>query len=109
MGNVGKHQAASSDTSSKGEHMPICLIQVPYMMGDAQHGASKGPQRLAQAGAEQHLAARGGAVTVEQITRGEPCHDRLSAALAVNRQLATLVQQAIAAGQLPLSWQARAM
>jgi arginase len=99
MGNTREHLQTEE---ARGEHMPICLIQVPYMLGDAQHGASMGPQRFVQAGAEQRLAARGVAVTVERIARGEPFHDGLTAALAVSQQLAPVVRQAIAARQLPL-------
>jgi len=50
--------------------MQVCLIQVPYMIGDEHQGGSKGPQRYVQAGAEKLLAGRGVAVTVERIERG---------------------------------------
>lgn len=82
--------------------MQVCLIQVPYMVGDEHHGASKGPQRYVQAGVERLLAARGVAVTVERIERGKPFRDSATASLAVNKQLEPIVRQAIAAGQLPL-------
>jgi arginase len=82
--------------------MQICLIQVPYMVGDERHGASKGPQRLTQAGAGKYLAARGIAVTVERVERGQPFGDSASASLAVCKQLASIVRKATAAGQLPL-------
>lgn len=82
--------------------MEVCLIQVPYMIGDERHGASKGPQRFVQAGADRLLAAAGVAATVERVERGEPFRDSASASLAVNKQLAQIVQQAIAAGRFPL-------
>ena len=82
--------------------MQVCLIQVPYMIGDEHQGGSKGPQRYVQAGAEKLLAARGVAVTVERIERGKPFRDSSSASLAVNKELAAIVRQAIEAGQLPL-------
>jgi len=72
------------------------------MLGDAQHGASHGPQRLVQAGADKLLAAKEVTVTVAQIAHGTPFRDVPSASLAVNQQLTLAVQQAIAAGQLPL-------
>jgi len=83
----------------------VCLILVPYMLGDEHHGGGKGPQRLVQAGAERLLAARGLAVTVERVEageRGEPFRDHPTASLAVNRRLEPIVRRAIAAGQLPL-------
>lgn len=82
--------------------MQICLIQVPYMIGDDRHGASQGPQRFLEAGADKRLAAAGIAVTVERVERGEPFRDSASASLAVSKRLAGAVRQAIAAGRLPL-------
>jgi arginase len=83
----------------------VCLIQVPYMLGDEQHGGGKGPRRFVQAGAERLLAARGIAVTVERVERtgrGKPLRDHPTASLAVNKRLEPVVRQAVAAGQLPL-------
>jgi arginase len=82
--------------------MRVCLIQVPYMIGDEHHGGSRGPRRFVQAGAEKLLAARGVAVTVERVERGEPFRDHPTASLAVNRRLEPTVRRAMAAGQLPL-------
>src|SRR5207253_559278 len=84
--------------------MQVCLIQVPYMIGDAHHGGSKGPRRYVQAGAAELLAARGVAVTVEsvEVERSEPLREPSAASLAVNRQLKPVVQRATEAGQLPL-------
>jgi arginase len=88
-------------TSSKMPHMPICLIQVPYMIGDERHGASKGPARYAQA-AMDLLAERKIGVTTARVERGEPFRDSVSASRAVNQQLARLVRCAMAEGHLPL-------
>jgi arginase family enzyme len=85
----------------KGNSMQVCLIQVPYMIGDEHHGASKGPRRYVRA-AEKLLAAREVVVTVERTERGGPFRDSPSASLAVNKQLAPIVRQSVAAGQLPL-------
>ncbi len=82
--------------------MQVCLIQVPYMIGDERSGASQGPQRYVQAGLDRRLAARGAAVTVERVERGRPFRDSVSASLAVNKHLESIVRQAVAAEQLPL-------
>jgi arginase len=81
--------------------MQICLIQVPYMLGDERHGASMGVQRYAEAGVDL-LVARGAGVAVERIERGVPFRDSASASLAINKRLAPVVQQAITAKQWPL-------
>ena len=81
--------------------MEVCLIEVPYMVGDDRHGASKGPQCFAQARAGL-LAARGVAVTRERVERGRPFGDSASASLVVCKKLASIVRKAITAGQLPL-------
>lgn len=80
----------------------VCLIQVPYMVGDERHGGSRGPGRLVQAGAAGRLSALGKAVSVVQVERGRPFHDSASASLAINREVAAAVRQAVAAGQFPL-------
>lgn len=72
------------------------------MIGDERHGASTGPERFVQGGGEALLAARGVAVTVKRIERGEPFRDSASASLAINRELQPVVRQAIAAGELPV-------
>ena len=82
--------------------MHISLIQAPYMIGDEYQGGSKGPSRFVEAGAEELLAARGATVFVERIERGKPFRDSVSASLAVNKQLASAVQQAMGAGRFPL-------
>lgn len=83
--------------------MEVCLIEVPYMAGDESHGASEGPRRYVQA-AQELLAARRVAVTVERVERRErgPFPDTPTASLAVARELRPLVQQAVAAEQLPV-------
>jgi len=82
--------------------MNICLIQVPYTMGDERQGTSRGPERLVRAGASKFLAAKGLAVTVERVDRGEPFRDSGNASLIVSKRLAGTVRHAIAAKQLPL-------
>ncbi len=82
--------------------MQICLIQVPYMIGDDRHGASNGPSRLIQAGLGNILTARDIAVSVDKVERETPFRDSASASRAVNAHLATNVKQAIATGRLPL-------
>ena len=79
--------------------MDVSMIQVPYMMGDERQG--KGPLRLVQAGAEKLVTAKGVAVAVERVERGEPFRDSGNAALIVGKRLASTVQQAIEAGRLP--------
>ena len=82
--------------------MDICLIQVPYTMGDERPGTSKGPERLVQAGAMKLIAAMGIAVTVERVDRGEPFRDGGSAALVVGKQVTSIVRRATEAKQFPL-------
>lgn len=79
--------------------MDVSLIQVPYMMGDERQG--KGPQRLVQAGVVKLIAAKGIAVTVERVDRGEPFRDSGNASLAVGKGLASLVRGAVDAERLP--------
>jgi len=79
--------------------MNVSLIQVPYMMGDERQG--KGPLRIVQAGAEKLAAAKGVAVAVERVDRGEPFRDSGSASLIVCKRLAATTQKVIEAGRLP--------
>lgn len=72
------------------------------MIGDERHGASRGPQRFIQAGADKLLAAKGIVVTVERVERGEPFRDSASASLAVCKALASMVQKTMTAGRVPL-------
>jgi len=82
--------------------MDVCLIQVPYTMGDERQGTSKGPERLLQGGANKLIAAKGVKVTVERVDRGEPFRDSGNASLVVSKRLAPIVRQAIEAKQFPL-------
>jgi arginase len=82
--------------------MNICLIQVPYTMGDERPGTSKGPERLVQAGVSKLIAAKGLEVSVERVDRGEPFRDGGNASLIVSKRLAGIVRQAIAANHFPL-------
>ncbi len=82
--------------------MDICLIQVPYTMGDERPGSSKGPERLVQAGATKLVTSKGVAVTVEQVDRGESFRDSGNASLVVGKRLAPIVRQAIESKQFPL-------
>lgn len=80
----------------------ICLIQVPYMVGNEHHSGSAAPERVIQAGAEKLLADLGLAVTVERIERGGPFRDSTQASTLVNKQLAGVVRKVVTAGQFPL-------
>jgi len=82
--------------------MDICLIQVPYTMGDERPGSSKGPERLVQAGATKLVTSKGVAVTIEQVDRGESFRDSGNASLVVGKRLAPIVRQAIESKQFPL-------
>jgi arginase len=71
-------------------------------IGDERQGGSWGPQCYVQARVERLLAARAAAVTVQCIERGKPFRDSASASLAVNKELARVVRQAVVPGHLPL-------
>ena len=89
--------------NSEAQMIPrICVIQVPYTIGDDRHGASKGPERLVEAGAERLLAANGMEVTRERVERRAPYADSASSSRAVNTELAGTVREATERGQLPL-------
>jgi arginase len=79
----------------------LCLVEVPYAIGDDRHAASDGPTRLADA-TRAALAARGVAATAERVERGAPFADSASASLAVNKEVARVVGTALASGQLPI-------
>jgi arginase len=82
--------------------MDVRLIQVPYHAGDDRIGSSQGPRRMLEAGADELFAARGLAVNVERIDRGEPFRDTAASAARVNKKLADRVRRAVDAGQLPV-------
>jgi arginase len=82
--------------------MDVCLVEVPYHAGDERHSSSEGPRRLLEAGAAELLAAQGHGVTVKTANRAGPFRDTASSSAAVNKQVASVVGGAIAAGQLPV-------
>jgi len=73
--------------------MGVCLVEVPYMVGDERHGGSRGPARLLRAGAARLLGAD---VSVARVERRGP----MAASLAVNIDIARVVRGA--AGRLPV-------
>jgi arginase len=81
--------------------MQISLIQVPYMAGDERQGSSRGPTRFVEAGAAKLLSGKGLDVTHESVGRGGPFYDTGSAALAVGKQLASVVRRCVGAGRFP--------
>jgi len=82
--------------------MRVRLILVPSMAGDDRHPAGAGPQMLLDAGALERLRASGATVRVVRADRPGPFRDTATASLAVNREIARLVREAAAAGELPL-------
>jgi arginase len=88
--------------NSRHSQMNVSLIQVPYHAGDDQHPSSSGPGRLLQAGVAGLLERRGHTVRVETADRGGPFRDTASSTAAVNKRVAALVQDAIAAASLPI-------
>jgi arginase len=82
--------------------MDVSLIEVPYHAGDDRVGASEGPRRLLEAGADTTVAAHGVDITVERVDRGTPFRDTAVSAAAVNKALADRVRAAVAAGRLPV-------
>jgi arginase len=82
----------------------VSLIQVPYMLGDSRHPAAEGPRRYLEGGAAKLLEDQGHDVDVELVERaGEgPFPDQPSASLAVNKALAGVVRQSVAARRLPI-------
>src|SRR5438874_1280271 len=82
--------------------MEVALIQVPYMIGDERHGASKGPARYLDAGLERLLGDAGVASSVVRIDRTESFRDSASASRVVNTKVQKAVRNAIGLRQLPL-------
>jgi arginase len=78
--------------------MQLCLIQVPYMVGDDRHGASRGPRALVDAAARRPA----GVVEGPRVTRPGMFRDSASASAAVNRELSDAVRRSLDAGQVPL-------
>jgi arginase len=82
--------------------MDVCLVEVPFHVGDDGHPSSRGPRRLLEAGAAELFAERGVAVTVEGARRETAFRDTASSSAEVNRQLAALVRRAVANAELPV-------
>ena len=82
--------------------MQLRLIQVPYMAGDERAGSARGPARCIQAGAEKRLRAAGHEVRVVEVERSGPFRDSGSSSLAVCKQVAAAVKEAVEAGDLPI-------
>jgi arginase len=82
--------------------MSVCLIDVPFAMGDERHDAAAGGRRLIDGGGRELFGQRGIACRELRVARGVPFADTASACLAVNRELAAAVASAGAAGELPI-------
>jgi arginase len=82
--------------------VPVCLIDVPFAMGDDRHDASEGGRRLIDGGGRELFARRAIACRDLRVARRVPFADTASACLAVNRELAAAVATATAAGELPI-------
>lgn len=83
--------------------MKICLIQVPYHLGQEQVDMGKGPTRYIQAGADRNLIDQGFEVKVETIERDVPAKDDMLKQIAnINTNLAKSVKNAISEGYFPL-------
>jgi arginase len=80
----------------------VCLIDVPFAMGDERHDASEGARRLIDGGGRALLARRGIACRELRVGRRAPFLDTASACGAVHRELAATVATAAAAGELPI-------
>jgi arginase len=80
----------------------VCLIDVPFAMGDDRHDASEGGRRLFDGGGREPFARRAIGCRHLRIARRAPFADTASACLGVNRELAAAVATAAAAGELPL-------
>jgi arginase len=82
--------------------VPVCLIDVPYAIGDDRHAAATGGRRLIEGGGRELLAARGIACRDVRVERPEPFADTGTACRALHRVLAATVRAAVAAGELPI-------
>jgi len=80
----------------------VCVVEVPFHAGDDRHPASRGPQRLVEAGAAGLLAERGVAVTIERAGRETAFRDTGSSSAQVNSQVARIVRKGVAGGRLPI-------
>jgi arginase len=82
--------------------VPVCLIDVPFAMGDDRHDASDGGRRLIGGGGRELFARRGIACRELRVARRAPFADTASACLAVHHELAAAVATAAAVGELPI-------
>jgi arginase len=82
--------------------VPVCLIDVPFAMGDDRHDASDGGRRLIGGGGRELFARRGIPIRELRVARRAPFADTASACLDVHRELAAAVATAAAAGELPI-------
>jgi arginase len=80
----------------------VCLIDVPFAMGDDRHEASEGARRLIDGGGRELFARRAITCRDLRVARRAPFADTASACLEVNRELAAAVAMATAAGELPI-------
>jgi arginase len=80
----------------------VCLIDVPFAMGDDRHDASEGGRRLFDGGGRELFARRAIGCRDLRLARRAPFVDTASASLGVNRELAAAVATAAAAGELPV-------
>jgi arginase len=82
--------------------MDVCLVEVPFHAGDDGHPSSRGPRRLVEAGAVEVFAERGVEVAVLRASRRMPFRDTACSSADVNRQLAGIVRDVVAEGDLPI-------
>jgi arginase len=72
----------------------VCLVEVPFMCGDAGHPAAEGPSRAAAA------LGREGGCSVAAAPDAQP--GTIAASLAVDRGVARCIRDAVARGETPL-------
>lgn len=92
----------SGQRLDRGVDVDVALIQVPYMLGDDRHPAAGGPSRILAGGLESRLAAHGARADVAVVDRGSEFADTATASRAVNRGLARIVRQSVAAARFPI-------
>jgi arginase len=80
----------------------VCLIDVPFAMGDDRQDAREGGRQLIEGGGRELFARRGVACRDLRVARRAPFADTASACRAVHRELAAAVAAAAAAGELPI-------
>ncbi len=83
--------------------MKICLIQVPYDLGQELVGMGKGPIRYIQAGADRKLLVCGFEVKINVVKRDVPAGaDLLKKITNINSNLAKIVKNALVEEYFPL-------